>query len=96
MFVAGGFERVYEVGSVFRAENSNTNRHLTEFTGIDFEMGFIEDENDIMDVCEQLFQKLVFELNAEFKLGVALPTQIPRIPMSELKKMLRDKGKNSF
>src|SRR3989338_448763 len=41
MFVGGGFERVYEIGAVFRAEKSNTTRHLTEFTGVDFEMGFI-------------------------------------------------------
>ncbi len=33
-----GFRKVYEIGSVFRAEKSNTHRHLTEFTGLDLEM----------------------------------------------------------
>ncbi|KAF9069264.1 hypothetical protein BDP27DRAFT_1421233 [Rhodocollybia butyracea] len=38
MSVSAGFERVLEVGPVFRAENSNTHRHLTEYTGLDLEM----------------------------------------------------------
>ena len=50
MFMNGGFERVYEIAPVFRAEKSHTSRHLTEFTGVDFEMAFIKDENDVMDV----------------------------------------------
>lgn len=35
MCIAADFERVYEIGAVFRAENSNTPRHLTEYTGLD-------------------------------------------------------------
>ena len=38
--IAADFERVYTVGPVFRAENSNTHRHLTEFVGLDMEMAF--------------------------------------------------------
>lgn len=38
MSIAADFERVYEIGAVFRAENSNTHRHLTEYTGLDLEM----------------------------------------------------------
>jgi aspartyl-tRNA synthetase len=38
MAISGGFERVFEVGPVFRAENSNTHRHLCEFVGLDAEM----------------------------------------------------------
>ena len=38
MAICGGFERVFEVGPVFRAENSNTHRHLCEFVGLDAEM----------------------------------------------------------
>lgn len=40
MLVASRFERVFEIGPIFRAENSNTARHLTEFTGLDMEMAF--------------------------------------------------------
>jgi aspartyl-tRNA synthetase len=38
MCISGGFVRVFEVSSIFRAENSNTHRHLCEFTGLDAEM----------------------------------------------------------
>ncbi|MFC1685857.1 aspartate--tRNA(Asn) ligase [Nanoarchaeota archaeon] len=100
MFVGGGFERVYEIAPVFRAEKSNTTRHLAEFTGADMEMGFIEDENDIMDVLEAWMKYLVIELKKSCKselkdLGVDLkaPSDIPRIEMSEAKKMLAKQGK---
>lgn len=42
MCVMSDFERVFEIGPVFRAENSNTHRHLCEFTGLDFEMAINE------------------------------------------------------
>jgi nondiscriminating aspartyl-tRNA synthetase len=100
MFVMGGFERVLEIGQVYRAEKSHTTRHLTEFTGVDFEMGFIKDENDVMDVIENMFKYTIEKVKEERKeelkvIGVELkiPKKIPRIPMSELKKMLAKKGK---
>lgn len=40
MAIAGDFERVFTIGAVFRAEDSNTHRHLTEFVGLDLEMAF--------------------------------------------------------
>jgi aspartyl-tRNA synthetase len=46
----GGFERVFEIGPVFRAENSNTNRHLCEFTGLDFEMAILEHYYEALEV----------------------------------------------
>ena len=61
---AGGFDRVYEIGAVYRAENSHTSRHLTEFTGLDFELGFIKDEHDVMDVEEHFVRKLAEAINA--------------------------------
>lgn len=51
----GGFERVFEVGPVFRAENSNTRRHLCEFTGLDFEMAIHEHYDEVLDVLGELF-----------------------------------------
>ena len=100
MFVVGGFERVYEIGPVFRAEKSHTNRHLTEFTGVDFEMGFIDDYDDVMDLIEEMFVGLMTDLTTEAveelkALGIALtvPGKIPRITMEEAKKMLAKKGK---
>ncbi|MFH1174233.1 MAG: aspartate--tRNA(Asn) ligase [archaeon] len=100
MFVAGGFERVFELGVVFRAENSNTTRHLTEFTGIDFEMGFINDFTDVMDMIEKMMLTLLRRLKAESAEQLALlnitldiPEHVPRITMREAKDYLRAKGK---
>ncbi|MBU4501455.1 MAG: aspartate--tRNA(Asn) ligase [Nanoarchaeota archaeon] len=100
MFVMGGFERVYEIAPVFRAEKSHTTRHLTEFTGIDMEMGFIKDEHDVMDVVEELFKfvlkKVKEECKEELKLlsvDFKIPKKIPRIKHAEIRKLLEKEGK---
>lgn len=100
MFVTSGLEKVFEIGTVFRAENSHTTRHLTEFTGVDFEMGFIKDEHDVMDVMEKYFTFLVANIKEKCVkelelLNVELSdvTKIPRITMTEAKAMLQEKGK---
>jgi len=49
----GGFERVFEIGPIFRAEEHNTPRHLNEATSIDFEGAFC-DASDAMDVAEEI------------------------------------------
>jgi aspartyl/asparaginyl-tRNA synthetase len=51
MAIAADFERVFEIGPVFRAEDSNTHRHLTEFTGMDFEMAFHEHYHEVGALC---------------------------------------------
>lgn len=100
MFTNGGFVRVMEIGQVYRAEKSNTTRHLTEFTGVDFEMGFIKDENDIMDTIEKMFKYIITNVKEEKKeelkllnVELKIPKKIPRISMAELKKILVKKGK---
>lgn len=100
MFVMGGFEKVYEIGPVFRAEKSHTTRHLTEFTGIDFEMGFIKDENEIMDVVEEMMKYVLSEVKKIcknelelLKVEVDVPKKIPRISMKEAKDMLAKQSK---
>jgi aspartyl-tRNA synthetase len=100
MFAVGGFERVMEIGAVYRAEKSHTTRHLTEFVGVDFEMGFIKDENDIMDLVENMMKQVISNVKEErkselelLKVDLKVPKKIPRIPMSELKKMLAKQGK---
>ena len=52
---SSGFERVFETGPVFRAENSNTRRHLCEFTGFDMEMVIHEHYDEVLDVFSDLF-----------------------------------------
>ncbi|TFK49883.1 aspartyl-tRNA synthetase, cytoplasmic [Heliocybe sulcata] len=55
MCIAADMERVFEVGPVFRAENSNTHRHLTEFTGLDLEMTFEADYHEVMNLIDEMF-----------------------------------------
>uniref|UniRef100_UPI0025DF0859 amino acid--tRNA ligase-related protein n=1 Tax=uncultured Ruminococcus sp. TaxID=165186 RepID=UPI0025DF0859 len=56
MAMASGFERIFEVGPVFRAEKSYTSKHTTEFTGFDLEFSYIESFRDVMAMEEQLLK----------------------------------------
>lgn len=60
MAIASDFPRVFEVGPVFRAENSNTRRHLCEFVGLDLEMAINEHYTETLAVCHKMF-KHIFE-----------------------------------
>lgn len=94
MAMASGFERVFMVGPIFRAEESFTSRHMTEFTGWDFEMSFIDSHHDVMDAEEKMIvggfeevAKIAPELNLE------IPTMpFPRIPMVKAKEILAGLG----
>lgn len=55
MLVMSDFKRVFEVGPVFRAENSFTHRHMCEFTGLDIEMVINENYHELMDLMADLF-----------------------------------------
>lgn len=55
MAIAADFERVYEIGPVFRAEDSNTHRHLTEFIGLDLEMTIEEHYHEVLELLDGLF-----------------------------------------
>ncbi|KAK5222232.1 hypothetical protein LTR72_006489 [Exophiala xenobiotica] len=67
MLIAGDCESVFEIGPVFRAENSNTHRHMTEFTGLDFEMVFDNHYHEVLDFAENLIVFVISELNARYK-----------------------------
>lgn len=67
MAIAADFERVYEIGPVFRAENSNTHRHLTEFIGLDLEMTIEEHYHEVMELLDQLFLYIFRSLKAGCK-----------------------------
>lgn len=54
MLMASGFNRIFEIGPAFRAEQSDTVRHIAEFTSLDVEMAFIESSEDIMSLLEHL------------------------------------------
>lgn len=55
MAIAADFERVYEIGPVFRAENSRTHRHMTEFMGLDLEMTIEEHYHEVMELLDSVF-----------------------------------------
>ena len=96
MMVGAGFERVFEVAHVYRAEQHNTNRHLNEYISMDFEMGFIKDEEDIMEMEERLLKFILNKLEEEGKiyletLNVDMPkieNKIPKIKFSEALEIL--------
>mmetsp|Transcript_1954 Transcript_1954/g.3161 ORF Transcript_1954/g.3161 Transcript_1954/m.3161 type:complete len:622 (+) Transcript_1954:150-2015(+) len=67
-----GLERVFEIGPVFRAENSNTNRHLCEFHGLDMEMAFNEHYHEVLDVFSDLFHYIFNSLNEKYATEIAL------------------------
>jgi len=55
-----GLDRVFEIGPYFRAENSHTVRHLTEFTSVDIEAAFLDYE-DVMDIVERVVRNVATE-----------------------------------
>ncbi len=91
MAIASGLERVFMTGPVFRAELSFTTRHLTEFTGWDFEIGFIDSHHDIMDMEEGMIVSGFEQILKTFPdTNIEIPKQpFPRIPMVEVKEILK-------
>ncbi|MBQ8813126.1 MAG: aspartate--tRNA(Asn) ligase [Lachnospiraceae bacterium] len=93
--MVGVYERVFEIGPVFRAEKHDTSRHLNEYTGVDFEMGYIETFEEIMQmetemlkaVMEWLRKHCAYELEL---LSATLPEieEIPAIRFSEAKEWI--------
>jgi aspartyl-tRNA synthetase len=67
MAIAADFERVYEIGPVFRAENANTHRHLTEFIGLDLEMTIEEHYHEVLELLDGLFLSIFRGLREKYK-----------------------------
>ncbi|CAM9681431.1 unnamed protein product [Chrysoparadoxa australica] len=86
----GGFGRVFEIGPVFRAENSLTHRHMCEFTGLDFEMTIDEHYYEVLDLFSELFISIFDNLNARFASELAtVATQYPFEPLKYCRPTLR-------
>ena len=93
MAMASGFERIFEVGPVFRAEKSFTSKHTTEFTGFDLEFSYIDSFRDVMRMEENLLRaglEAVQERHGEqikelFGMEVIVPdTPFPVVTLKEL------------
>lgn len=97
MGIASGLEKVCMVAPVFRAELSFTTRHLTEFTGWDFEMAYVESHHDVMDAEEGMIVSGFESVLAKFPdIGIEIPARpFPRITMLEAKKILGGLGVES-
>jgi aspartyl/asparaginyl-tRNA synthetase len=66
MAIAADFDRVYTIGSVFRAEDSNTHRHLTEFIGLDIEVALKYHYHEVLDIFSDLFTRIFKGLEQRF------------------------------
>jgi aspartyl-tRNA synthetase len=66
MLITSDFERVFEIAPVFRAENSFTHRHLTEFVGVDLEMTFEEHYHEVLELIEDMFMYIFRGFEKEF------------------------------
>lgn len=93
--MVGVFERVFEIAPVFRAEKHDTARHLNEYTSVDFEMGFIESFEDIMQMETGMLKHIMKILKEQYGqelelLKVQLPeiNEIPAVKFSEAKEMV--------
>lgn len=81
--IAADFEKVFEIAPVFRAENSNTHRHMTEFTGLDLEMAFEQHYDEVLEVLEELFVFIFTELKTRFSKEIAAVRR--QFPVEEFK-----------
>lgn len=101
--MVGVFDRVFETAPVFRAEKHNTKRHLNEYTSLDFEMGYIDGFEDIMEMETGFLQytmellKTLYAKELEL-LKIKLPdvTSIPRVRFDEAKQRVAEKYNRQF
>lgn len=101
MAIAAGFDRVFEVGPVFRADPSFTARHSTEFTGLDMEMAWVESHEDVMafqerwlrGVLERVHEAYGDAVRETFGVELTVPAvPFPRVPMAQAQELVARKG----
>lgn len=105
--VSSGMERVFEIGAAYRAEKHDTPRHLNEYVSLDVEMGFIESEEDLMDLEVGILSYIFSQVQEHhsdilqlWNAKVPTPEQVakaPRIPHEDAKKIVSDRlGRRLF
>ena len=101
MAMAAGFDRVFEIGPVFRANPSFTSRHDTEFTSVDVEISWIDSHEDVMQIEERWLRHVLQVVKAEYgeEIKAAFGTEImipelpfPRVTMTEAYEILEQMG----
>jgi nondiscriminating aspartyl-tRNA synthetase len=94
--MVGVYERVYEVGPVFRAEPSDTGRHLAQYTSLDAEFGFITDHHDVMALCRDAVAGMADFVSKRGRSEMSLlgasvprvPAQIPQLHFAEAMELI--------
>lgn len=71
MAIAADFDKVFTVGAVFRAEDSNTHRHLTEFVGLDMEMSFKHHYHEVLETIGNTFTEMFRGLKDQYASEIA-------------------------
>ena len=100
MLMSTGLDRIYEIGPAFRAEHSNTNRHVTEFISFDGEMSWISSQSDVMRMIEKIVDHILKGLKERGKRQLKVlgkEVNVPSVPYptltyAECLKMVRSKG----
>jgi nondiscriminating aspartyl-tRNA synthetase len=104
MSISADFGRVYEIGAVFRAENSNTHRHLTEYTGLDLEMAIDEHYHEVLRVLDNTFKHIFTGIYKKYRHEIDIVKrqyphedlvwleQTPIIPFADAIRMLNETG----
>jgi nondiscriminating aspartyl-tRNA synthetase len=95
--LVGVFERVYEVGPVFRAEPHDTVRHLAEYVSLDVELGFVEDHHEVMQCLRDVVAGMTegvrrYAAPAAERLGIELPEVPEKIPTLHFRDALEIAG----
>lgn len=96
MAIASGIERVFEVAPCFRAENSNTNRHCTEFTSFDVEFSYIDSYYDVMKLEQDMLTYALGKLKEEYgdiikkRFGIELEVPKKEFPIIKLDDLLNE------
>jgi aspartyl-tRNA synthetase len=104
MSIAADFGKVFEIGPVFRAENSNTYRHLTEYTGLDLEMQIDEHYHEVLRTLDRTFKAIFQGIYDKFRPEIEIVKkqfphedlvwldETPILPFAEAVQMLNDSG----
>ena len=100
MAMAAGMDRIFEVAPCFRAENSNTSRHATEFTSFDVEFSYINSFNDVMNLEAEMLTYALSKLKEElgdkikelFGIDIVVPTlPFPKMSLADVYKELEER-----
>jgi len=104
MSISADFGKVYEIGAVFRAENSNTYRHLTEYTGLDMEMAIDEHYHEVLRTLDRTFKAIFKGIYERYRTEIEIVKrqyphedlvwleQTPIIPFAEGIRILNESG----